>query len=74
MQPISGLNYGAAQPYYAPNADREIENLKRQKAALEQQLRSETDSSKIKELEKKLERIERTLDQKENRRRQQTEG
>lgn len=46
--------------------DREIEKLRKKQAELEQQLDSETDSSKIEELEKKLAQVESELSQKDN--------
>lgn len=46
--------------------DREIEKLKKERAELERQINSETDDTKIKELEKKLSQIESELSQKDN--------
>ncbi len=48
------------------SVDREIEKLKKKQAELEHQISSETDASKIKELEKKLAQVESELDQKDN--------
>ncbi len=47
-------------------ADREIEKLKKKKEELEQQLRTETDETKIKDLEGELAQVERELRQKDN--------
>ena len=46
--------------------DREIEKLKKERAELERQINSETDDTKIKELEKKLSQLESELSQKDN--------
>lgn len=46
--------------------DREIEKLKKEKEELERQINSETDGSKVKELEKKLAQVESELRQKDN--------
>ena len=46
--------------------DREIERLRRRKETLEQQISSQTDDVKIKELERKLAQVERELAQKDN--------
>lgn len=46
--------------------DREIEKLKEEKRQLEQQIQAETDDEKVKELEKKLARVEAELNQKNN--------
>ncbi len=46
--------------------DREIEKLKEEKRQLEQQIQSETDENKVKELEKKLAQVEAELSQKNN--------
>lgn len=46
--------------------DREIEQLKKRRAALEQQLSSETDEAKIKDLKRRLTQVERELKQKDN--------
>ena len=46
--------------------DREIERLKKRKETLEQQIRSQTDDAKIKELERQLAQVERELAQKDN--------
>ena len=46
--------------------DREIEKLKKRKAELEQQIHSETDEGKRKNLEKERAQIERELSQKDN--------
>lgn len=46
--------------------DREIEQLKKKREELERQLSSETDESKIKDLEQKLAQVERELGQKDN--------
>ncbi len=46
--------------------DREIEKLKRQKERLEQQLNAETDESKIKELQRKLNQVVNELRRKDN--------
>lgn len=48
------------------SVDREIEKLKKKQAELEQQISSETDASKIKELEKRLAQVESELSQKDN--------
>ena len=54
--------------------DREIEKLKKKKEDLEQQLNTETDEAKIKDLERQLAQVDRELKQKDNDtyRRQQT--
>ena len=46
--------------------DREIEKLKEEKRQLEQQIQSESDENKVKELEKKLAQVEAELNQKNN--------
>ena len=46
--------------------DREIEKLKEEKRQREQQIQAETDDEKVKELEKKLARVEAELNQKNN--------
>ena len=46
--------------------DREIRRLREQKKALERQLRSRTDGAEIRELERRLARVERELAQKDN--------
>ena len=46
--------------------DREIKRLKQRKETLEQQISSQTDDVKIKELERKLAQVERELAQKDN--------
>ena len=46
--------------------DREIEKLKKKREELKRQIHSETDDSKVRELEKKLSQIERELSQKDN--------
>ena len=46
--------------------DREIEKLKEEKRQLEQQIQSESDENKVKELEKRLAQIEAELSQKNN--------
>ena len=46
--------------------DREIERLRRRKETLEQQISSQTDEARIKELERKLAQTERELAQKDN--------
>ena len=46
--------------------DREIERLRRRKETLEQQIRSQTDDVKIKELERKLAQVDRELARKDN--------
>lgn len=46
--------------------DREIEKLKKRKVELEQQLNTETDETKIKDLERQLAQVERELKQKDN--------
>ena len=46
--------------------DREIQRLKQRKETLEQQLRSQTDDVKLRELERKLTQVERELAQKDN--------
>lgn len=46
--------------------DREIEKLKKKKQELEQQLNTETDEAKSKELERQLAQVERELKQKDN--------
>lgn len=46
--------------------DREIEKLRRKQKELKQQINSETDEAKIKELEGKLAQVERELRQKDN--------
>ena len=46
--------------------DREIERLRRRKETLEQEIRSQADDAKIKELERKLAQVERELAQKDN--------
>ena len=46
--------------------DREIERLRRRRETLEQEIRSQTDDAKIKELERKLAQVERELAQKDN--------
>ncbi len=46
--------------------DREIEKLKKKKEELEGQISSETDESKLKELERKLAKVESELRQKDN--------
>lgn len=46
--------------------DREIEKLKKEQKELEQKLNSETDETKIKELENRLNEVERELRQKDN--------
>ena len=46
--------------------DREIEWLKQRKEALEQQISSQTDGVRIRELERKLAQVERELAQKDN--------
>lgn len=46
--------------------DREIEKLKRKQKELKQQINSETDGAKIKELEGELAQVERELRQKDN--------
>ena len=46
--------------------DREIERLRRRKETLEQQIRSQTDDTRIKELERQLAQVERELAQKDN--------
>ena len=46
--------------------DREIEKLKKKQKELKQQINSETDEAKIKDLEKKLAQVERELSQKDN--------
>ena len=47
-------------------ADREMERLKQRKKALEQQISSQTDEARIRELERKLAQVERELAQKDN--------
>ena len=46
--------------------DREIEKLKKKQQELEQQLNTETDEAKIKELERQLSQVEQELRQKDN--------
>lgn len=46
--------------------DREIEQMKTKQAELERQLDTETDSTRISEVERKLAQIERALSQKDN--------
>lgn len=46
--------------------DQEIEKLKKKREKLERQINSETDETKIKELEKQLAQVERELRQKDN--------
>jgi len=46
--------------------DREIERLKKKRATLEQQLSTETEEGKIKQLEQQLAQVERELRQKDN--------
>ncbi|NBI08450.1 hypothetical protein D1641_00245 [Colidextribacter sp. OB.20] len=46
--------------------DREIEQLKKRRAELEQRLNAETDEAKIKDLERQLTQTERELKQKDN--------
>ena len=46
--------------------DREIKKLKKEREELERQIQSETDDSKVRELERKLFQIERELSQKDN--------
>lgn len=46
--------------------DREIEKLKKKQQELEQRLNTETDDTKIRELERKLAQVERELAQKDN--------
>lgn len=46
--------------------DREIERLKKKRQELEQRLNTETDESKIKDLERQLAQVERELQQKDN--------
>lgn len=48
------------------SVDREIESLKRKQEELNQQINSEADPSKIKELERKLAQTEQELSQKDN--------
>ncbi len=47
-------------------ADREIEKLKRKRQELEQQLNTETDEAKVKDLERQLTQVEQELKQKDN--------
>lgn len=46
--------------------DREIEKLKKRQKELKQQMNSETDEAKIKDLERQLAQVERELSQKDN--------
>lgn len=60
---------GEKEERYACNtdkADREIEKLKKKRSELEQRLSSETDETRIKDLERQLAQVERELRQKDN--------